>query len=65
METKELPLWRNGMPDVSAAQGCRFNSSPPLCLTQWLKNPVLLQLCIGHSCGLDLIPDLGTPCAAG
>ena len=25
----------------------------------------MLSCGVGHSCGLDLIPDLGTPCATG
>ena len=46
---------------ISAGLGCRFDPQ----LVQWVKDLALLQRGIGGHCGLDLIPDPGTPRVSG
>ena len=54
-------LWCNGIAGVSEAVGHR--SIPGL--AQWVKDPVLSLLGVGHNCGSDLILGQGTPYAIG
>ena len=59
----EFLLWYSGIGGgISAAPGCRFDPW----LAQWVKRIQHYCICgMGHNCGLDLIPGLGIPYAAG